>query len=141
MAHVIEPAKSGRASCRTCREPIAKGELRLGEEVPNTFSDSGEATHVWHHLACAAVGVIDEELDGHVHPAVVGRQSRVGGEVGRARHLGASYRRRCVAANKAGKDAADQDAAGENTADAVGRMERCMLKHGALPWVRRASRM
>src|ERR1700752_5323981 len=35
-----------------------------------------------HHLVRAAVGTIDEELDGHVHPAVVGRQSRVGGEVG-----------------------------------------------------------
>ncbi len=53
MAHVIEAAKSGRAACRTCKEPIAKGELRLGEEVPNQFA-GGETTHVWHHLACAA---------------------------------------------------------------------------------------
>lgn len=53
MAHIIEPAKSGRASCRTCRSPIAKGELRFGEEVPNAFAE-GETTHQWHHLACAA---------------------------------------------------------------------------------------
>src|ERR1041384_3290553 len=33
MANVIEEAKSGRASCRTCRKPIAKGELRLGVET------------------------------------------------------------------------------------------------------------
>lgn len=53
LAHIIEAAKSGRAACRTCKQPIAKGELRLGEEVPNQFA-GGETTHVWHHLACAA---------------------------------------------------------------------------------------
>lgn len=53
MAHIIEAAKSGRASCRTCKKPIGKGDLRLGEEVPNQF-DAGEMTHVWHHLECAA---------------------------------------------------------------------------------------
>jgi poly [ADP-ribose] polymerase len=53
MADKIEAAKSGRASCRTCREPIAKGELRFGEEVPNMFAE-GEPTYQWHHLACAA---------------------------------------------------------------------------------------
>jgi poly [ADP-ribose] polymerase len=50
---MIEEAKSGRASCRTCRKPIPKGELRLGEEVPNAFA-AGEVTHQWHHLPCAA---------------------------------------------------------------------------------------
>ena len=54
MAHIIEEAKSGRAGCRTCRKPIAKGELRFGEEVENQFSDGGETTHRWHHLNCAA---------------------------------------------------------------------------------------
>lgn len=53
MAHIIETAKTGRANCRTCKKPIAKGDLRLGEEVPNQF-DAGEMTHVWHHLECAA---------------------------------------------------------------------------------------
>ena len=53
MSHTIEPAKSGRASCRTCRSPIAKGELRLGVEVPNAFSE-GELTYQWHHLLCGA---------------------------------------------------------------------------------------
>ncbi|MFO0724027.1 MAG: hypothetical protein U1E65_09610 [Myxococcota bacterium] len=53
MPHVIEPAKSGRASCRTCRKPIAKGELRFGEETPNAFAE-GEPSFVWHHLECAA---------------------------------------------------------------------------------------
>ena len=52
MANVIEEAKSGRASCRTCKKPIAKGELRLGVEVSNQFSDTPSMR--WHHMLCAA---------------------------------------------------------------------------------------
>lgn len=52
MANVIEEAKSGRASCRTCRKPIAKGELRLGVETQTQFSDTPSLA--WHHLPCAA---------------------------------------------------------------------------------------
>src|SRR5262245_52538804 len=52
MAHVIEVAKSGRASCRTCKNSIPKGELRFGEEVMTQFSDSPSLQ--WHHLMCAA---------------------------------------------------------------------------------------
>src|SRR5215470_15422435 len=60
MANVIEEAKSGRAGCRTCRKPIAKGELRFGEEVENQFADGGETTYRWHHLNCAAGSKTDE---------------------------------------------------------------------------------
>lgn len=52
MPHVIEPASSGRARCRGCNEKIAKGELRLGERLPNPFGE-GEMT-LWFHLDCAA---------------------------------------------------------------------------------------
>jgi hypothetical protein len=52
MANLIEEAKSGRASCRTCRKPIAKGELRLGVETQTQFSDAPSMQ--WHHLPCAA---------------------------------------------------------------------------------------
>jgi poly [ADP-ribose] polymerase len=52
MANLIEEAKSGRASCRTCKKAIAKGELRFGEEAPSAFGDT--PTLRWHHLACAA---------------------------------------------------------------------------------------
>ncbi len=52
MPHVIEPASSGRAKCRGCGEPLPKGELRLGEALPNPFGE-GEVTH-WFHLMCAA---------------------------------------------------------------------------------------
>ncbi|HEX5058005.1 MAG TPA: hypothetical protein VFV99_01540 [Kofleriaceae bacterium] len=52
MANVIEEAKSGRASCRTCKKAIAKGELRFGEEAPNAFGD--QPSMRWHHMLCAA---------------------------------------------------------------------------------------
>ena len=48
MGNVIEEAKSGRASCRTCKKAIAKGELRFGEEAPNAFGDTPSMR--WHHL-------------------------------------------------------------------------------------------
>lgn len=54
MTHTIEIAKSGRASCKTCKQPIAKDELRFGEETVNQFSDSGGTSYRWHHLPCAA---------------------------------------------------------------------------------------
>jgi poly [ADP-ribose] polymerase len=60
MAHTIEEAKSGRAGCRTCRKPIAKGELRFGEETENAFGDMGDMTFRWHHLNCAASSKSDE---------------------------------------------------------------------------------
>jgi poly [ADP-ribose] polymerase len=52
MANVIEEAKSGRASCRTCKKAIAKGELRLGIEAQTQFSDTPSLQ--WHHVLCAA---------------------------------------------------------------------------------------
>ena len=54
MPHVIEPAPSGRASCRGCGGKIASGLLRFGERLPNPYADEGgEMTH-WFHLTCAA---------------------------------------------------------------------------------------
>jgi len=52
MANVIEEAKSGRASCRSCKKAIGKGELRLGVEQMTQFSDTPSMQ--WHHLLCAA---------------------------------------------------------------------------------------
>lgn len=54
MAHTVEVAKSGRSTCRGCREKIEKGVLRFGEEVPNMFSEEGGTAYRWWHLACAA---------------------------------------------------------------------------------------
>ena len=60
MAHTIEIAKSGRAGCRTCKNPIGKGELRFGEETPSAFGDAGDTSYRWHHLKCAAQKLPDE---------------------------------------------------------------------------------
>lgn len=71
MAHVIEPAVSGRAKCRGCGRAIAKGEPRLGERIPNPFADEGETT-LWFHLICGAYKrpeVLLEALEGEV-PAI-----------------------------------------------------------------------
>ena len=51
MAHLIEAAKSGRSTCRTCQKLIEKGAIRFGFE---TAGFDGNPGHVWHHLACAA---------------------------------------------------------------------------------------
>jgi hypothetical protein len=61
MAHKIEPAVTGRASCRGCKQTIAKGELRFGEEFANAYSEEpGMSVRYW-HLACAA-GKLANEL-------------------------------------------------------------------------------
>jgi hypothetical protein len=52
MPGILELASSGRAKCRGCGQPIARGELRLGERLPNPFAE-GEMTH-WFHPRCAA---------------------------------------------------------------------------------------
>ncbi len=52
VSNVFEPASSGRAKCRGCAQPIARGELRFGERLPNPFGD-GEMT-LWFHPLCAA---------------------------------------------------------------------------------------
>jgi hypothetical protein len=52
MPHIFEPASSGRAKCRGCKQALAKGELRFGERLPNPFGE-GEVTH-WFHPGCAA---------------------------------------------------------------------------------------
>ena len=89
MANVIEEAKSGRASCRTCRKSIAKGELRLGVETQTQFSDAPSMQ--WHHLSCAAAKHPDElkaaladypgEVPGRAELDALARQELAGGPV------------------------------------------------------------
>jgi hypothetical protein len=52
VAHLFEPAASGRSKCRGCGLPIKRGELRFGECLPNLFGE-GEMT-LWFHPLCAA---------------------------------------------------------------------------------------
>ena len=50
-AHLIEQARSGRSTCKTCKVAIAKDVLRLGFASPQ---ENGSFSHSWYHLACAA---------------------------------------------------------------------------------------
>lgn len=71
MTHTIEPAASGRARCRGCKQPIARDELRFGERLPNPFAD-GEMT-LWFHLVCGAYrrpASLSEIIDAHDVPNV-----------------------------------------------------------------------
>jgi hypothetical protein len=52
VPHLFEPASSARSKCRGCGRPIALGELRFGERLPNPFGD-GQMT-LWFHPTCAA---------------------------------------------------------------------------------------
>ena len=50
MPHAFETSPSARAKCRGCGAPIAKGELRFGERLPNPYGE-GEMT-LWFHPMC-----------------------------------------------------------------------------------------
>jgi hypothetical protein len=52
MAHVIEPAATGRSKCRGCGAAIEQGALRFGERIANVFG--GRDATLWFHLQCAA---------------------------------------------------------------------------------------
>ncbi|MEM9068601.1 MAG: hypothetical protein AAGE52_08850 [Myxococcota bacterium] len=54
LVDILEPAKSGRAKCRSTGDKIAKGELRFGEAFVNTFSSSGSISYRWYKLLPAA---------------------------------------------------------------------------------------
>jgi len=60
MPHKIEVSPSGRASCRGCKQTIAKGVLRFGEEFANPYSDEGTASFRYWHLPCAAARLANE---------------------------------------------------------------------------------
>lgn len=88
MPHTFEPAASGRSKCRGCKQPLAKGELRFGERLPNPFAD-GEVTH-WFHPLCAAYKIPQALLDGLTAATgeVPGRES-----LERAANFGLLHRR------------------------------------------------
>lgn len=73
MPHVFELASTGRAKCRGCNQPIAKGELRFGERLPNPFAE-GEITH-WFHPLCAAYKRPEAILETLEAPEVADRET------------------------------------------------------------------
>jgi poly [ADP-ribose] polymerase len=48
----IELSPSARAKCRTCKQPIAKDDLRFAEAVSSAYDD--DESLIYYHLACAA---------------------------------------------------------------------------------------
>ncbi len=62
VAHVFEPASSGRSKCRACGQQIQRGELRFGEVLPNPYAE-GDMT-LWFHPTCAAYKRPEPFLDG-----------------------------------------------------------------------------
>ncbi len=54
MGHRIEPSPTARATCRGCKETIAKGAVRFAEEFQNPYSEDGSTSFRYWHLACAA---------------------------------------------------------------------------------------
>jgi hypothetical protein len=56
MANMIELAKSGRSTCKSCGKKIAKGEPRFGLE---TFFQE-HVSYKWYHLECAVDHLPDE---------------------------------------------------------------------------------
>ncbi len=49
--YCVEYAKSGRSSCKKCKEKIEKGAGRIGKVTSNPFSDDGEMK-AWFHMKC-----------------------------------------------------------------------------------------
>ena len=100
MPHSIEPATSGRAKCRGCGRPIDKGELRLGERLPNPYAE-GEMT-LWFHPTCAAYKRPEALLEALAATGVavdaLGRPGGGGTQEPRASSPAAHRRRRARAA-------------------------------------------
>ena len=70
MPHVFELASTGRAKCRGCGEPIARGELRFGERLANPFADNREMT-LWFHPVCAAYKRGESLLEALADPSAI----------------------------------------------------------------------
>ena len=58
--HRVEVAPSGRASCRGCKQAIAKGVPRFAQETPNPYSEDGGLAYRYWHLTCAAPKLANE---------------------------------------------------------------------------------
>ena len=48
----IEYAKTGRSSCKKCKQQIEKGIGRIGKLTANPFSEDGGDMKVWFHTRC-----------------------------------------------------------------------------------------
>jgi poly [ADP-ribose] polymerase 1 len=60
MPHKVEPAPTGRATCRGCKQAIAKGALRFAEEFQSPYSEEGGTSFRYWHVSCAAKKLANE---------------------------------------------------------------------------------
>eukprot|EP00547_Thalassionema_nitzschioides_P006417 CAMPEP_0194201218 /NCGR_PEP_ID=MMETSP0156-20130528/1541_1 /TAXON_ID=33649 /ORGANISM="Thalassionema nitzschioides, Strain L26-B" /LENGTH=473 /DNA_ID=CAMNT_0038926351 /DNA_START=79 /DNA_END=1500 /DNA_ORIENTATION=+ len=51
----IEEAKSSRSKCKKCKEPIGKGELRIGTTTERDAGGDSVSMTSWHHICCFAL--------------------------------------------------------------------------------------
>jgi hypothetical protein len=72
MPHKLEVATTARARCRGCKEAIAKGEVRFGEEFKNPYSEDGGMSYRYWHLRCAA-----QKLANDLRPALAAYEGDV----------------------------------------------------------------
>ena len=52
---LVEYAKTGRSSCKSCRGPIKEGTMRVGRKTKSRFHDGFETS--WVHFRCAKSGI------------------------------------------------------------------------------------
>jgi len=71
--NTIEPSKSSRAKCRTCKNKIDKGVARLGVEVKFTMNGEEVTSKKWHHLSCGFETLPDAVLTAEIIPEVTSR--------------------------------------------------------------------
>lgn len=50
--YCVEYAKTGRSSCKKCKQQIEKGVSRIGKISANPFNDDGGDMKVWYHMRC-----------------------------------------------------------------------------------------
>lgn len=50
--YCVEYAKSGRSTCKKCKQPIEKGAERIGKVTANPFGDDGGEMKAWYHMRC-----------------------------------------------------------------------------------------
>ena len=50
--YCVEYAKTGRSSCKKCKQQIEKGVSRIGKITANPFSDDGGDMKAWFHMQC-----------------------------------------------------------------------------------------
>jgi len=60
MPHKVDLAPTGRASCRGCKQPIAKDTPRFAEEFQSPYSEEGGTSFRYWHLPCAATKLANE---------------------------------------------------------------------------------